>query len=145
MFAQFETILGDGERIDFSICRQGNRLTVLIQPCFNGPASGIDDPQLQQVRAAISMPLCVTDMAANLDRDFPACLIQYVDGVSDGKSEFAQAMSRIREAAKIANSLTTASTANEKAAQTPKKAEDDDNDTAPVGANLPTDSKSLFF
>ncbi|OAI16236.1 hypothetical protein A1507_11800 [Methylomonas koyamae] len=142
MFAQFEEILGDGESIDFSICRQGNRLTVLIQPCFNGSDPGSDDPQLAQVRAILSMPLCVTDTAANLDQDFPTCLTQYVGSVSDGKSAFAQAVSRIREAAKAADSLATATTADEKTAQTPENAED--NDTAPGGANLPTDSKSLF-
>lgn len=143
MFAQFEKILGDGERIDFSIRRQGDRLTVLIQPCFKGPEPAIDDPQLEQVRAALSMPLCVTDTAANLDREFPSSLLQYVGGVSDGKTALSQALSRIKEAGKTATTLAASSTVGE-AQSTEATAETRENGTAAVGAHPSTGSKSLF-
>ncbi|OAI25175.1 MULTISPECIES: PRTRC system protein E [Methylomonas] len=101
MFQTFQQLLGDNEKIQFSVSRTSDgQLAVLIQPVFNGAGANPDDSAIADLRASLSTPLHIIATANELDAGFPRCLTQYVQGIAAGKGALDNALERIKEGGK---------------------------------------------
>ena len=102
MFKTFAQMLNPDEKLQFTVTRKGDQLAVLLQPVFNGAGSDKESVEIQNLRAALAMPLYVVTSPEELDRDFPKSLAEFAGKQQHGQSSLDAAMGRIKEAGKQA-------------------------------------------
>lgn len=78
LFEWLSQCLGPGERLRLEIAREGESLSILVQPVLKTAPSNLDDER-QQLRAALAHPLWLTGMPDQLDRELPEALRTYAD------------------------------------------------------------------
>lgn len=103
LFETFFRMLNSDERIQFTIARKGDQLSVLVQPVLQ---RGIGEEQTldptQHLRAALAMPLYVVTQPELLDRDFPHSLAEFAGMREHMQGNLKDAVMRIKEAGKQA-------------------------------------------
>jgi PRTRC genetic system protein E len=112
MFDVFAQMLENDESIQFTVTRKGDRLSVLVQPVLRGGMNDKASEAVQNLRAALAMPLYVTTTPDALDRDFPHSLAEFAGMREQVKSDLTTAIGRIKEAGKQARAESAASTDN---------------------------------
>ncbi|MFL6600798.1 MAG: PRTRC system protein E [Steroidobacteraceae bacterium] len=111
VFSSLETVLLDGESLDFKISRAHSKLTVLLIPHL--PAAPLSSsPEAEQARAALSWPLRLEMTGAELDADFEQRVRGYAAQRRTLRESYDVLMSELKEADKA-----TRARANEKAAR----------------------------
>jgi len=141
MFDIFAQMLQSDESIQFTITLKGEQLSVLVQPVFRGGIDGKAPEAVQNLRAALAMPLYVTTTPDALDRYFPHSLAEFAGTREQVKSDLATAMGRIKEAGKQARAESAASTYNSDDLKTVTT----DGEKQPESKDVSGDSdKSLF-
>ena len=78
LFEWLSRSLGPGERLRLEIAREGESLSILVQPVLKTAPSNLDDER-QQLRAALAHPLWLTGTPDQLDRELPEALRTYAD------------------------------------------------------------------
>lgn len=78
LFEWLSRCLGPGERLRLEIVREGESLSILVQPVLKTAPSNLDDER-QQLRAALAHPLWLTGTPDQLDRELPEALRTYAD------------------------------------------------------------------
>lgn len=78
LFEWLSQCLGPGERLRLEIVREGESLSILVQPVLKTAPSNLDDER-QQLRAALAHPLWLTGTPDQLDRELPEALRTYAD------------------------------------------------------------------
>lgn len=144
MFKTFLQILNNDEKIQFTVTRKGDQLNVLVQPILHG---GIDDKaseSVQNLRAALAMPLYVTTTPEALDANFPQSLAEFAGMRGPIHDDLSAAMGRIKEAGKqvkadAQNAPQSTLTASKTATATETQPENN-----PVSDAPSVTSKSLF-
>ena len=68
--------LGYEERLRFDLSREGDRLSVLVQPILKAAPPGLDDER-QRLRGAQAHPLWFTGTPEQLDRELATALAEY--------------------------------------------------------------------
>lgn len=122
LFATLESVLMEGESLDFKISRSGSKLTVLLIPSVpNVPsAPGTSDPQLEQARAALSFPLRFEMTGAELDADFEQRLSGFALQRGVLRDSYELLLSELKEANKATQAKTAAK--NRRAPEKPNAA-----------------------
>jgi PRTRC genetic system protein E len=105
LFNDFAQMLGHDEEIVFTVKRHGNDLTVLVQPKLGQPPAGAMPENIQQLRAALAMPLHITAPAIVLDAKFPWSLTEYADLRAGLLSDLEDTLAKLREAGRQAKAL----------------------------------------
>ena len=153
MFNTFFNLLGDGEAVSFKVARTGNQLTVLVQPSFKGTGEHKESDAIQNLRAAIAMPLYVTTTPEALDRDFPACLSQFAKRIETGKNALSAALDRQKEGIKEATAAVVMESVTVSEQSKPETGTSNQENPSPdtgdvkkteAGCNFDVNSKSLF-
>ena len=103
MFEIFLQMLANDERIQFTVTRKGNGLSVLIQPELKGVEQNADD-QINQLRGALAMPLYIETTAEELDANFPMGLAEYAGIRNNAHNALGEALGRVKEGVKEASS-----------------------------------------
>ena len=144
MIAQLAAALLPGERLRFDLARDGEHLTLMIQPTLPRAVDDTDS-SIACLRAALAMPLRIVGTPAELDAELPALLAAYGARRADvaGKSA---ALDSLKEAAKTGARLVdaagkpgrNATAAPAAPAETPAVA------PAPATAPLAANPDSLF-
>jgi PRTRC genetic system protein E len=141
MIAQLAAALLPGERLRFDLARDGEHLTLMIQPTLPRAVDDTDS-SIACLRAALAMPLRIVGTPAELDAELPALLAAYGARRADvaGKSA---ALDSLKEAAKTGARLVDAAgkpgrNATAAPAETPAVA------PAPATAPLAANPDSLF-
>lgn len=106
IFETFAQMLRHDERIQFTVARKGDQLSVLVQPVLQGVADDKAPEHVQSLRAVLSMPLYVVTSAESLDRDFPRSLAEFAGLRESTHGDLKDALGRIREAGKHARVVT---------------------------------------
>jgi len=75
---------------------------VLVQPAVSGGIDNFAPEDIQNLRAALSMPLYVTTTPEVLDKDFPRSLAEFAGMQEQVQGDLSAAMGRIKEAGKQA-------------------------------------------
>ena len=78
LFEWLSQSLGPGERLRLEIAREGESLSILVQPVLKTAPPNLDDER-QQLRAALAHPLWLTGTPDQLDRELPEALRTYAD------------------------------------------------------------------
>lgn len=102
MFEIFLQMLANDERIQFSVTRKGNGLSVLIQPELKGVEQNADD-QINQLRGALAIPLYIETTAEELDANFPMGLAKYAGIRNNAHNALGEALGRVKEGVKEAS------------------------------------------
>ncbi len=110
IFKTFANMLKHDERIQFTITRKGDQLNVLVQPAMSGGIDNFAPEDIQNLRAALSMPLYVTTTPEVLDNDFPRSLAEFAGMQEQVQGDLSAAMGRIKEAGKQARAEVKTST-----------------------------------
>lgn len=139
IFDTFAAMLKHDERIQFTVTKKGDLLTVLVQPSMGGTLDNFAHDDIKRLHAALSMPLYITATAEALDKDFPRSLAAFAELREDPQSAFAAALGRVKEAGKQASLEAQPSPKTEAA-----KARAGDEGTAPSEATATVTEKSLF-
>ncbi|MEQ1559182.1 MAG: hypothetical protein ABL933_09650, partial [Methyloglobulus sp.] len=93
-----------------TITRKGEQLNVLVQPAMSGGIDNFAPEDIQNLRAALSMPLYVTTTPEVLDNDFPRSLAEFAGMQEQVQGDLSAAMGRIKEAGKQARAEVKTST-----------------------------------
>jgi PRTRC genetic system protein E len=140
----FQMLLND-ERIQFTVARKGDQLSVLVQPVLRGAVDDNAPEHIQTLRAALSMPLYVETSPTVLDRDFPRSLAEFAGTRETIRNDLRDALDRLNEAGKQAR---VAADKASPAAQAPSGARANDRSAASVpaeqAASVSVTEKSLF-
>lgn len=127
VFTGLNKVLGNAEAVNFTVRRaKDGKLTVLIVPQLEAAAENLTDEEAQ-VRAALAVPLRVTETAEALDRSFLALLTEYANQRKEVVDEL-DALQKVKEAAK--NARKAISKAGQAHGAAKKAASDDDSDEA---------------
>lgn len=102
LFETFFRMLNSDERIQFTIARKGDQLSVLVQPILQGAIDKQASEAIQNLRAALAMPLYVVTSPDVLDRDFPHSLAEFAGMREHMQGNLKDAVMRIKEAGKQA-------------------------------------------
>jgi PRTRC genetic system protein E len=104
MIAQLAAALLPGERLRFDLARDGEHLTLMIQPTL---PRAVEDTEssVACLRAALAMPLRIVGTPEEMDAELPALLAAYGARRADVASKSA-ALESLKEAAKTGARLT---------------------------------------
>jgi PRTRC genetic system protein E len=139
IFDTFAAMLKHDERIQFTVTKKGDLLTVLVQPSMGGTLDNFASDDLKKLHAALSMPLYITASPDELDHEFPRSLAAFTELREGSQNTFSAALDRVKEAGKQA-SLEAQPSPKTGAA----KALAGDEGAAPSEATATVTEKSLF-
>lgn len=145
IFNTFAAMLKHDGRIQFTVTKKGDLLTVLVQPSMGGTLDNFASDDLKKLHAALSMPLYITASPDALDHDFPRSLAAFTELREDSQNTFLAALERVKEAGKQAaiEVKPSTNTHTDKAAIT-ASADDRLDDEAHSEVPAPVTEKSLF-
>ncbi|MVF24542.1 hypothetical protein EVC37_23505 [Methylocaldum sp. BRCS4] len=145
IFETFAQMLRHDERIQFTVARKGDQLSVLVQPVLQGVADDKTPEHVQSLRAVLSMPLYVVTSAALLDRDFPRSLAEFAGVREAAHGDLKNALGRIKEAGKQARVAADKATPAAQA-RSGTRSTDESAASAPAesAVNVSVTDKSLF-
>ena len=143
IFQTFLEMLKHDERIQFTVTRKGDQLSVLVQPVIQGAADDKASEATQVIRAALSMPLYVTTSPKVLDADFPRSLADYAGIRSEQHIDLIEAMKRIKEVGKQAKTI-SANTENSQSAEPENDVVKSEDQSINKSAESVVTDKSLF-
>lgn len=128
LFSTLSELLGAAEKIQFTVEKaRGGKLAVLVVPILKDAPEDIPAEQAQ-ARAALAMPLRLTESADKLDADFVGLLTRYRDQRQEVADDL-DALARLKEASKNAKkAIGKASETVAKDAPKPDAADEDDSD-----------------
>lgn len=111
LFHNLMQVLRPLERLRFTVYREGEELTVLLEPLLTSePATNLA-PEIQQARAYLATPLHLQGSAASLDADFEKRLSGYADAIAPLAAETQTLKQRLAEATKETRAKSVAASA----------------------------------
>ena len=109
LFSSLEKILVPGESLRFTMQKRADGLALLLQPIV---AKAQDVPkEVEQIRAALSLPLRIAGSATELDATFNERVQGYADARQDAHGSYAALLGALREASKEAKAKAPAKSA----------------------------------
>lgn len=125
IFSTLSGLLGAAEKVQFTIEKaKGGKLSVLVVPILKDAPEELPAEQAQ-ARAALALPLRLTESADKLDADFVGLLTRYRDQRQEVADDL-DALARLKEASK--NAKKAISKAGEAVAKDAPKASAADED-----------------
>ncbi len=101
LFSTLSGLLGAAEKVQFTVEKaKGGKLSVLVVPILKDAPDELPAEQAQ-ARAALAMPLRLTETADKLDTDFVGLLTRYRDQRQEVADDL-DALARLKEASKNA-------------------------------------------
>lgn len=143
LFANIAPALNKGGKMTISVeALDGGKLAVLISPIL-GAAPESMTPEIEQLRAALSIPLRVTGTAEELDAELMGKLSRYHVSRGDLGSEM-DALMKFQEAAKSAKKASQKATKEAPETASEKASESDATVPKPTSMIDPTNPDSMI-
>jgi PRTRC genetic system protein E len=111
VFVALDAVLLEGESLTFKLSRRGDHLVALMLPVLP-PAPEKVTPEVEQARAALSLPLRLDMVPAQLDAEFSERVRGYARARAELRAQHdaiqAEVMDELKEAKKAAQAAVTA-------------------------------------
>jgi PRTRC genetic system protein E len=140
VFVALNAVLLEGESLTFKLSRRGDHLVALMLPVLP-PAPEKMSPEIEQARAALSLPLRIEMLPAQLDAEFSDRVRGYARARAELRTEHdaiqAEVMDELKEAKKTAQAAVTARRAKRNGTPSLPAPQATTTETAPVEGTRP--------